>query len=459
MPVSDLRISGAQTFSVRESDIRVDFLNPNRIISASNARDASGAQLQCYSLDGGASWTQTRLPMVTGEIFHTDPTVDWTSDGTAWTMTIGMDSSMHGFLRSYRSHNGGATWFFDATISAGQNKADKPMMWVDHSTSSPFRDTVYAIWTNHSRVYVNHRKWPSAFWQPAKKVSGGETTGQGIGSDIKTNSFGDVFAFWPDTGSRNLYVSKSTNGGASFSTPVTIATTFDSYDIGVPSFSGRRAFIYITGAAYRTANKNIVYAVWTDLTGAAGCNSSANEPNTSTTSSCKTRIWFSRSIDGGATWQTAIMINDQTSLNDQYNPWLAMDETDGFLAVIYYDTVNDSGRLKADVWFQFSADDGVTWSTPRKVTSSMTDESGRGGIQWGDYNGLSGHSGKFFPSWTDRRSGGDEEIWSARIIASSLKKLFIEKEISFPVSIRSVAAGLGLSPPFSIEQLIQKLIS
>jgi hypothetical protein len=256
------------------------------------------------------------------------------------------------------------------------------------------------------------------------QVSGAETTGTGIGGDIKTNSFGGVFALWPDTGGSNLFVAKSTDGGANFSVPVTITTTFDSYDIGIPNFAFRRALIYITGGAYRTPTKNLVFAVWTDLTGASGCNSTANEPGTSVSSTCKTRIWFARSVDGGTTWQAPSMINNQASLNDRFNPWFAVDDTNGTLVVIYYDTVNDPGRLRTDVWAQISIDDGVTWSPAKKLTSAQTDETVTGadipgggffGDQYGDYNGLSGYMGRFFPSWTDRRTGGREEIWTAKI--------------------------------------------
>jgi hypothetical protein len=85
---------------------------------------------------------------------------------------------------------------------------------------------------------------------------------------------------------------------------------------------------------------------------------------------------------------------------------------------IYYDTVNDAGRLKTDVWLQISSDDGMTWSAAEKLTSVQTDETVSGadlGNQYGDYNGLSGYAGRFFPSWTDRRTGMREEIWTAKI--------------------------------------------
>ena len=112
------------------------------------------------------------------------------------------------------------------------------------------------------------------------------------------------------------------------------------------------------------------------------------------------------------------MINNQASSNDQFNPRLAVDETDGTLMVIYYDTVGDSGRQRTDVWYQSSANDGATWATPVRVTTAMTDETtsgGNAGNEYGDYNGLSGYAGRFFPSWTDRRGGGREEIWTAPI--------------------------------------------
>jgi hypothetical protein len=109
------------------------------------------------------------------------------------------------------------------------------------------------------------------------------------------------------------------------------------------------------------------------------------------------------------------MINNQSSLNDQFNQRLVVDETTGRIGMMYYDTVNDPGRLKTDVLFQSSTDDGVTWSTPLMVTSGMTDETAPAadaGNQYGDYNGISGYNGTFFPSWTDRSISTQEQIWT-----------------------------------------------
>lgn len=415
---TNVRISGAQTSDRSESDIRINFLNPNQVIAGSNNIGGSGLQGQYYSSNGGSTWGQTTLPLTTGDSFHSDPTVDWRSDGSAWASTIGINSTGTSLkMRAYKSTTGGSSWTFDSTFSGTQTSADKQMYWIDHSSTSTFRNSMYACWHNGTPQYVN-RRTATGSWGTPLLVSGAETTGTAIGCDIKSNSSGDVFVFWPTTGNRRIIVRKSTNGGVSYGAAVVVRTMYDSYDIGIPSFANRRALIYTSGGAYRTATKNNVYVAWTDLSGATGCTTAANEPGTNAASSCKTRIWFSRSTDGGATWSAAVRINNQASLNDQFNQALAVDESTGRIAIIYYDTVGDATRKKTNVYYQTSSNDGSTWSAAVKVTTAQTDETVAGansGNQYGDYNAVSGWASKFLPSWTDRRSGGNEEIWTAPI--------------------------------------------
>ncbi|HEX2711624.1 MAG TPA: hypothetical protein VHM88_05290, partial [Candidatus Acidoferrales bacterium] len=420
---ANIRISGAQIAPRSGSDIRVDYTNPRRIIAASNAIDLVGTQAQFHSSDGGRTWNHTRLPLALGteDSFHSDPAVDWTSLGTAWAITTGIDAAELTLqLRAYRSGDGGGSWTFDGTVSGRQSAADRVAMWIDHSPTSPHRDTIYVIWHNNRPVFVGRRTGPAGAWQAPVQVSGPETTGTGIGGDIKTNSIGDVFAFWSDTVSKRLLIGKSTDGGVTFATPVTIAKTFAAYDIAVPSFASRHALIYVSGGAYRTAAKNCVYAVWGDLTGAGDVATALTAPGTNVSSLCTSRVWFTRSTNGGLTWEPPRMINNQAGLNDQFHPRLAVDETNGQVLVVYYDTVGDPGRLKTDLWCQTSVDDGLTWSLPLRVTTAATDETVAGsdaGCQYGDYIGLTGHAGTFWPSWTDRRGGGPEEVWTADIVA------------------------------------------
>jgi hypothetical protein len=414
---TNLRISGAQTSPRSESDIRMNYWDPTKIIGASNNISASGQQSQFYSTNGGATWGQTILPLQTGDAFNSDPTVDWTSDGTAWATTMGINSAGTQLrLRAFKSVDNGATWTFDGTISGAQTNTDKQIMWVDHSAASPWANQIYVCWHNGTPQYVNRRT--AAGWGTPLQISGAETTGTAIGCDVKTNSAGDVFVFWPATGNRRLLIAKSTNGGTSYGTPVIFHTAYGSYDVGVPSFNNRRILIYVSGGAYKTDTKNLVYAAWSDLSGETGCTTAANEPGSNAASTCKARIWFSRSTNGGTTWSTPVKINNQAGLNDQFNQWLVVDEATGQLAIMYYDTVDDAARKKTHVYYQASFDDGVTWSTPYRVTTAQTDETVAGadsGNQYGDYNSISGINGSFWPVWTDRRNGAREEIWTANV--------------------------------------------
>jgi hypothetical protein len=416
-PGPDYSISGVQVSPRSESDIRVNFWDPSRIVGSSNNLHGGGTLAMFSSADGGATWTQTVLPRDIQEAFQSDPAVDWTSDGTVWATAISIFTSpTRLFLHAFKSTDGGATWKLDANISSpDQSSADKQMMWVDHSDQSPYKDTIHVIWHNGRAVFVSHHT-PGGGWSDPLQISGGETLGTGIGSDIKTDGLGRVYAFWPDTGSRKIYFAKSTDGGSSFSRPVAVSPTFQSFQTILPAQFSRGVLLYTTaGVSINGKNVN-VYVAWTDLVGGRGCSTPYDDPDDNVNSACKTRIWFAKSTDGGTKWAKAKAINNPSSKNDQLNPWLAVDESSGLLGLMYYDTVGES-RTSVNVFFQSSANGGTTWSTPVRVSSaSSDDEDFNDPNQFGDYNALSGIAGTFFPSWTDRRDpSGKEEIWTAPI--------------------------------------------
>ena len=342
---ANVNISGTQTGFCSESDISISSADPSKIIAASKTPLNQG---QYWSHDGGSSWNQTILQLALTDVNHTDPAVVWTSDGTAWAAVLGIGLSTL-ITRVYKSTDGGATWAFESTASGSQTNTDRETLWVDRSPSSPHHDNMYLIWHNGSPCYVVTRPGPGGTWGAPVQVSGGETTGTAVGADIKTNANGDVFAFWPDTGSSSIFLAKSTNGGAAFSAPAKIASTFGAFKIPVPAQALRQAAVYVSGGAYAAAGVDMVYACWTDLAGGAGCSAASNAPGQNVASACKARIWFSRSSDGGAHWSPPQKINDQNSLNDQFYPRLAVDDATGTLALVYYDTVNAPGRIQTDI--------------------------------------------------------------------------------------------------------------
>ena len=133
----------------------------------------------------------------------------------------------------------------------------------------------------------------------------------------------------------------------------TTRTIVDSPQTGPTSARGARVFM--SGGAYRTATKDLVYAVWPDLSGEAGCTTGAGPGVQRGVDLQNSNLVFTRSTDGGGNLGLAPqMLNNQTSLNDQSFSRLVVDETDGTLMVVYYDTVNDPTRLSTNIFAQYS---------------------------------------------------------------------------------------------------------
>ncbi len=214
----NVRLSGAQITPREESDLRFNYTNLQQIVAASTHLGAT--QPMHYSNDGGTTWSQANLPVAdVNDVRQGDPAVDWTSDGTAWSLTLGISATLELVLRCFKSSDAGATWTFESTLPGGQTAMDKEAFWIDHHPASPHRDNMYALWHNGGPCFVSVRSGGAGAWGLPRQISGAETTGTAIGCDVKTNASGDVFAFRPDTGSQRLFVAKSSDGGASFAAP------------------------------------------------------------------------------------------------------------------------------------------------------------------------------------------------------------------------------------------------
>ncbi len=456
----DFRISGASSNDRSESDIRLNIYDSDRVIAASN--DLNDTTMPHFvSTDGGANWTTTNLPAQAGDIAQSDPEVDWASDGTAWSLALGIDGSFNIRNYAFSSPDNGATWNFDATVSGAQLAADRQIIWVDKSPTSPFRDQVYSVWHNGTPVFFSRRTpGPGGTWSAPVQISGAETTVVGIGADVRTNANGDVFVFWPDAdGSRNIVFVRSVDGGNTFTAPQVIATTFaNTRRLNIPAGSSRRLRVYVSADAYRTATRNMVYAVWSDLSGETGCTTGGG-PGPDATSTCKTRVWFTRSTDGGNTWSAPVMINNQSGLNDQFHSRLCVDQSNGLIVVTYHDTVADSDRIESHVYYQTSSDDGQTWSAATQITTQPSDATGAAvdpnGFGYGDYDGLHGHHGTFYPCWTDFRNGV-EEIWSDRLSLVLKQSYFILDRSSLGQD--EVNAMLAQASPFTLSASVYVVV-
>jgi hypothetical protein len=408
-----------------ESAIKIHPTDVNKVVAGSNG--PGSGQIMWYSTNGGTTWTQaSALPLGST---CCDPTIDWSSNGQyVYTSTLGGCGAVCN-VWVYRSSNGGQTWNDLETITPGDprrevtsaNTSDKQYLHVDKFATSPFRDNIYQCWHDNNTLKFSRSTDFAHTWSAPLTMSSG-TSQSGIGCDLTSDKNGNVYYFWPATNGRTILMRKSTTGGSSFNTVVTVANTQDGYDFAIPAMETRRAFIYASADADLSSGPfaNSIYVAWTDTTA----------PESGTTSSNHGRIQVAFSRDGGATW-TVRTPHETADANtvDRFHPWLGVGP-DGKVYVMFYDTRRSSTRVGVDVFYSVSSDGGNTWATPTRLTSVLSPQIDTG-FEWGDYNGLDIVGSQLMTIFTDNRNelGGTAD--SADVYAAGL----------------TVGGGPGNTPP------------
>src|SRR6266566_8411943 len=123
-------------------------------------------------------------------------------------------------------------------------------------------------------------------------------------------------------------------------------------------------------------------------------------------------IMLSYSDDQGVTWSAPVRVNDDRTVNSQFLPKISLDQTDGHVAIVWYDARNDLGlggagdtdgvpNDEAQFWGAFS-DDGTTVSSNLQISARTSNShDSQNGIDYGDYSGLSFFGGVAHPAWSD----------------------------------------------------------
>jgi Neuraminidase (sialidase) len=132
-----------------------------------------------------------------------------------------------------------------------------------------------------------------------------------------------------------------------------------------------------------TSNGTNVYVAWSD---------SRRDPNSTYD------IYFSKSTDGGMTWQPDVQVNDTLTNYDSYGRSSIVSKHNGNLCVAWHDYRTGN----ADIYVSCSPDNGITWRKNVRVNDDKTNTN-----QWGvslavDINGV------LYTSWSDQRNGHDD---------------------------------------------------
>lgn len=192
---------------------------------------------------------------------------------------------------------------------------------------------------------------------------------------------GTIYMAWEDdtAANSNILFSRSTDGGATFSTPINLSNASE-YSYNPRIAVGSAGDVNVVWEYETSDNTDIMFSHSTDAgaTFATPLNLS-NDPADSENAqiavdtagnvfvvwendSVNLGVLFSHSTDAGATFSTPTVLSTNTS--GSYSPQIAIGPN-GNLGVVW----EDDAQLTADISFSYSSNHGVSFSAPRSLSN------------------------------------------------------------------------------------------
>jgi hypothetical protein len=327
-----------------------------------NGTPSGNNQVQGY--DCVSTGTQEMPPSWTDT---TDPNVDFDTQGRVYQTTLPFNSffdatKLHpdgeidmsysdDMGRHWVKGNGGVALEPPNNASAKQlgHVEDKQWVAVNHIVGNPFQDHVYAAWAVFNgngggikvRVAVSRDRGQTfdkaVTITPPSEVSAGATYVYPE-IDAAGNVYVSVVSFPPNGTSSTIYVARSTDDARTFGPFVPITTVNIPPGEVYPNTRFRSGIVENFAASPTYAGHlYLTYEDWNPIVGQAD-------------------VKFTQSTDGGSTWTTPVVVNDNVDLpgasTDQFQPSVAAGPG-GAVAVAFYDRrracPNDPSVLPADV--------------------------------------------------------------------------------------------------------------
>lgn len=416
-----------------ESSIAVNPKDPRNLIGAAVDYRNNSSRWVYYTTNGGVTWLNRDLGQArTGWSSGNDPSVAFDHQGRGYlcygsfNRTGNAQFGENGIFVSY-TDDGGRTWpvtHVPVIVHTGMQTADssfedKYYIHADTATSSPHRGRLYIPWKrvvnrdSSTQIVIAHSTDRGQSWSLPTNVSDrfsrtSEDTTFGQSFPLaRTGPDGAVHVVWNSGTERAIRYARSDDGGLTFSKPK-ILHRYQSFGkkSEIAGQVNSRVKESVRAEAYPTLvidctngpRRGWLYLVW----------SADTVPN----------IYFSRSTDGGTTWsRTSVVHSDLT--NDQFWPWIALDPTNGELAVMYFDSRDDAENMLVNCYVSYSTDGGTTW-TDRRASDQGSDlrrNPFAGSTFAGDYSGCDFYGGIVYPSWVDMRNTyvtpSDNDVYTA----------------------------------------------
>lgn len=445
--VLDLAASPAGDADPRdETSIAVSPINDQLIVGVSKDIVGGGDPLvrgvtrvaYYFSSDGGRTWGNNLLGLETPQKVWgraSDPAVAADLNGNFYICALMLDNSnFDTSVYVFKSTDGGRTFGDPSPVvldiaNPNPRLIDKCYMTVDASASSPFKNTVYAVWTikaiqdsgqDLSVIRSAHRRPGDAGFSEPKTIS---HPGIMMGASLATGPNGEFYAAWIGLPAQVILFNASTDGGVTFLPADVTTSDVDIHDL-VGSLEEPGPALRILGMERMHSypvldvdrstgpNRGSIYVAWAETTNRRNADIFVERlppPN-----------------GGNPQHSSPVKVNNDGSGTDQFFPWLSVDPTNGWVEVGFYDRRDDPNDLLNNMYLARSTDGGASFGENTRVSTVSSDpriQSQVGGafgsfIGLGDYLGLVATRGKAHLFWADTRRG-KQDVFYGQIDFSS----------------------------------------
>ena len=357
------------------------------------------------SHDGGDTYTDLRPSPLNGQgINYGKVSVVYNPQDSNWYASALAAACGGQGVAIWKSTNGDA-W---SAIPCGHssNQDDSPTLAVDRNPTSPYYGRLYLSWNDFTvstsvRLDVSYSTNGGASWATPIQVTSPITSvvrNVQLVAD-RSGSAGTLYLFANDENGGGLndrthLLYRSTNGGTSW-TQVAIAAAQPAPgdDVcSVPYFARINPLWRWMGAGQPAVGPgNVLHYVY-------GVHGTATDP---------ADIVYVRSTDNGATWSAPLRLNTDPGPAAQWLPALSVTD-DGVVTASWYDRRNSTDGANYEYWARTSTDNGLTWGAEEAVSDVLIPQPEQpdptvSSCYGGDYNfGLAAGSTAFV-GWTDGR--------------------------------------------------------